>query len=479
MGRCKRPTFLRTDAGNAEMFAYESKDDLRYDHSRKRWFVWGGHWWIEDKDGLVYRRALSIARMRGQGLPGARDDEEREEERKWAFQSESRARLDAMVKLAESHHLLTDAGDGWDSDPMLLGVANGVIDLTTGALRDGRQADRITLHMDLNFDPGAKSPRWEQFLREVFRGDEALIGFVQQAVGYNLTGLTSEQCLFLCYGTGANGKSTFLEVLRHIWGGYGYNLPFSAFELKARSAISNDIAAIAGKRLVTALETNESVQLNEARIKALTGCDPITARYLYREYAVFPPTAKLWLAFNHLPDAADDSHGFWRRIRLIPFEQQFSGEQADKDLLAKLKAEAPGILNWALKGLRMYQQTGLSAPPAVVAASDAYRQESDRLEYFFDEQCEIAASAQIAAGVLWTDYLLWARDHEEGRPLSRKAFSGRLAAKGFRKVRRGHDGTWTWLGICLRRSDGGQQHPPGVAPRPADGCGRENPIVVS
>jgi putative DNA primase/helicase len=461
------------------MFAHESKDDLRYDHSRKRWLVWGGHWWLEDRDGLVHRRALSIARMRGQGLPGARDDEEREEERKWAIGSESRARLDAMVKLAESAYPLADAGDGWDSDPMLLGVGNGVIDLRTGVLRKGRPADRITLHMDLNFDPHAESPRWEQFLREVFCGDEALIEFVQQAVGYNLTGLTSEQCLFLCYGTGANGKSTFLEVLRHIWGGYGYNLPFSAFELKARSAISNDIAAIAGKRLVTALETNESVQLNEARIKALTGCDPITARYLYREYAVFPPTAKLWLAFNHLPDAADDSHGFWRRIRLIPFEQQFTGEQADKDLLAKLKAEAPGILNWALKGLRKYKQTGLSVPPAVVAASDTYRKESDRLEDFIEERCVVAESAQVEAAALWTEYLLWVEDNLERTPLDRKGFTRRLEAKGFKKVRCGHNRDWTWVGICVSVYGSGQPLPPSSAPRPADGCGRENPIVVS
>src|SRR5207245_408700 len=182
--------------------------------------------------------------------------EEKEKEIAWALASESRAHLDAMIYLARSKDPVADSGEGWDSDPMLLGVANGVVDLRSGKVRSGQPSDKITLHTNINFDRTASCPRWFLFLSEVFGGDEAVIEYVQRAVGYCLSGDVREQCLFLLYGIGANGKSTLLRILLDLFGTYGFNLLFSAFELKARSAIPNDIASIAGKRLVTAIETD-------------------------------------------------------------------------------------------------------------------------------------------------------------------------------------------------------------------------------
>ena len=168
-----------------------------------------------------------------------------------------------------------------------------------------------------------RAPRFDRFLKEVFGDDTDLIGYIQRAVGYSLTGATAEQCFFCCYGDGANGKSTFLNAIRNVVGGYGCNLPFSAFELEARASIPNDVATLPGRRFVTAIETAESSQLNAARIKALTGSDPITARLLHREFFTFEPVSKFWLAFNHRPVVTDDSHGFWRRVHLIPFLRRF------------------------------------------------------------------------------------------------------------------------------------------------------------
>jgi putative DNA primase/helicase len=244
-----------------------------------------------------------------------------------------------------------------------------------------------------------------------------------------------------------------------VWSDYAFNLPFSAFELKARSSIPNDIAAIEGKRLVTAVETNESAQLNEARIKMLTGCDPITARPLYCEYFVFPPTGKFWLAFNHLPEVMDDSHGLWRRIRLIPFLQRFDGNAADKELLAKLLAEAPGILAWAVQGCLKWQAEGMSSPPTIQEKTDVYRRESDPLEDFIVERCLVAPSARVTAAALWDAYLYWANDNMERAPLDRKGFSRRLEDKGFKKARQGHARDWTWLGIALKIENRGFQDP--------------------
>ena len=332
------------------------------------------------------------------------------------------------------------------------------------------------MHTDVVFDAGAVCPAWLRFLDDIFGADRELIGYVRRAVGYCLTGDTTEQVMFLCHGSGANGKTTFLDVLRHVFGDYAYNLPFSTFELKARSAIPNDVAALPRRRFVTALETNESAPLNEARLKLLTGCDPVYARKLYHEFFTFIPTAKFWLAANHRPAVADDSPGFWRRIRLIPFLQQFVGDRADKNLLCKLKTEAPGILRWAVDGCLAWQRDGLGLPAVVQAASQAYREENDHIGEFLDDCCLVAPDAFVSAAALWDSYLGWATNNQD-RPVDRKVLSARLEGKGYRKKRAGHERTWTWFGLCLEPPK--LPHSPPAVGIGADGCGRVNPIVAS
>jgi putative DNA primase/helicase len=364
----RKQGFPRTDAGNAEFFAHLYKDQLRYDFGRGRWLLWAKHWWVEDRCETVLQLAKEAARMRYRLRLSASDDaDETQKETEWASGSESRSRLEAALKIARSERLLATSGDEWDSDPWLLGVGNGVVNLRNGKLRDGQRSDLLTMHTDVVFDPRAACSRWVRFLDDIFGADRELIGYIQRVVGYCLTGDTTEQVTFLCHGAGANGKSTFLNVVRHVLGDYAYDLPSSTFELKARSANTNDIAALPKRRFVTSLETNEAAPLNEARLKLLTGCDPVSARKLYREFFSFIPTAKFWLATNHRPPVSDDSPGFWRRVRVILFLQQFVGQRADKDLVAKLKAEAPGILRWALEGCLEWQRQGLGLPAAVQA----------------------------------------------------------------------------------------------------------------
>jgi len=448
MGKKKMlPKFAMTDAGNAELFAHVSKDDLRYDHKQHRWLVWSGQWWSIAAGGAIMRRAKDAARIRAdaaQCLGG----EEKDAETSWALNSESLARLEAMVKLAQGEAPLADSGEDWDSDSMLLGVANGVIDLHTGSLRDGRPEDKITLHSDIIYDSNALCPRFTAFINEVFDGDGDLIEFIQRAIGYCLTGDTREQCLFACHGGGSNGKSTLLEVIRFMLGGYAYNLPFSAFELDKRSSIPNDLAPLPGKRFVTAIETNESAQLNEGRIKLLTGCDPISARFMRREFFTFVPVGKYWLSFNNAPMVMDYSHGFWRRVRIIPFRKQFDGNAVDDKLLEKLKAEAPGILNLAVQGCLKCQESGLGIPPAIREATQAYREESDPLADFIEEYCVTGSEESVEVGILREKYIGWTSDNFE-RSIPRKDFTKRLEAKGFKKKKHGKNGTWTWFGIGL------------------------------
>ncbi|HEX3355168.1 MAG TPA: phage/plasmid primase, P4 family [Terriglobales bacterium] len=443
----KKKTFPRTDSGNAELFSQHYQEKLRYDHKHERWLTWREHWWAEDGVESVVQMAKNAARLRLQASVNFGDDESRKKEQEWAKSSESRAKIEAVLKLARSERLLADPGSDWDSEAYLLGVMNGVVDLKAGQLRAGKQSDKITLHTDVAFDPEAKAPRWEQFIDEIFQGDDELIDYIHRAAGYAITGATNEQCLFLCPGLGSNGKSTFLQTIHSALGDYARNLPFSAFELRSRAAIPSEIAGLVGRRFVTAIETDESAALNEARIKALTGCDPITARFLYGEWFTFSPVAKFWLAFNNKPQVTDDSHGFWRRVRLIPFDRQFRPEEADQTLLATLRAELLGVLAWLVRGCLKWQAEGLEPPQRVQDNTEAYRVDSDPLADYLAEKCVFDPSARIDTGTLYIDYTEWAKANGEVI-LSKNAFSRRLQARGLKKIRAGHYRTWTWLGIC-------------------------------
>lgn len=423
--------FPLTDAGNAELFAAVFGPDVRYDHRRGRWLLWSGHHWREDCDGEIYRLAKEAARLRYESVKEIADAEQKQRVAKWAIASESRTRLEASLALTRNERPIAEPGDAWDANPWLVGVENGVVDLRTGELRQGEREDRITKTIPVHFDPDQDCPRWQQFLAEVFCGDGPLISFIHRAIGYSLTGSVTEQVLFVCYGYGANGKSVFLNVLRQVLGDYALNLPFSALELSQRSSIPNDIAGLVGRRLATSSETNEATRVNEARIKSLTGGDPITARFLYCEPFTFQPTAKFWLAMNHLPAVQDDSHGYWRRLRVVPFQRTFDQEAADPELTAKLREELPGILAWAVRGCLEWQRDGLSTPAAVLTATDSYREEADDFRRFLADRCVLREDGTASSSELYLEYFGWCE--AEGIPqaerLSAKALGSRLSAK--------------------------------------------------
>ena len=402
--------YNRTEAGNAELFAAEYAATFRYDHRRKRWLRWAGHWWEPDTDGESRRCALAIARLRYAMAPSLypEDLKEREAEAKWAIGSESRARLEALLTLAQNVHPLADVGDQWDTNPDLFGVENGVVELPTGRLRSGRPEDRVTMHTSLIYDPKARCDRWLRFLNEVFSGQDDLIAWIQRAVGYSLTGHTKEQLHFFSWGAGENGKSRFLTALRDVAGDYGADTGFATLEHNANQTIPADLAALQGKRFVTASETSESSRLNEARMKLLAGADAITARHLFGEFFTFKPSAKFWLAMNHKPKVMDDSHGFWRKIRMIPFLENFSG-RADKDLEETLQREYTGILAWAVTGAVQWYTQGLDPMPVIVEdATKAYRNESDPLAGFIETCCVLGAEYRIQAQEFYQAYTTWA-----------------------------------------------------------------------
>lgn len=437
--------FALSDTGNAEMFATQHGDVVRCDHRRDRFLLWGGHRWIPDADAAVERLAKETIRRRQELAFSESDPDKRKAALVWTLKSESRQRREAMLALARSERPIADAGDAWDRDPWLLGVPNGVIDLQTGTLRDGHPDDRITLAAGVPFEPDATAPLWERTVLEIVDGDADLAAHVQKAFGYSLTGITSEQCAWVCHGSGANGKGTLLNAFRYVVGDYGFQAPFSTV-LTRRDTATNDLAALEGRRFVLASEANDGVRLDEARIKSLTGSDPITARFLYSEFFEFVPVAKFWLAVNHRPVVRDDSHAFWRRMRLLPFLRTFD---VNPTLADDLKAEAPGILAWAVRGCLLWQAEGLGAPAAVVAATQAYRMDSDLLGDFLAETCTLDPDGSIAAADFYRAYGTWAGQHGLGeRERLTPTMFGRKVSERFKKTRGGRG--VTYQGVVTR-----------------------------
>ena len=397
--------FPNTDSGNAEYFADRHGHELRYDHQRGRWLHWSPPIWTPDADARVRRLAKAAMRQRFRDTEHLDDLDARKQAARWAITSESRPRLDALLYLAQAEEPTADAGTGWDSDPFLIACPNGVVDLKTGRLRAGRPADQLTMQTTVPFDPTATCPRFEQFLVEVFAGDRDLIAYLHRVVGYGLTGDTSEQCFWMPYGAGSNGKSTLLRVLTRVLGSYAYTAPFSTFMKDHRPSISNDLAALAGRRFVCASEADENARLNEGRLKSLTGGDEITARFLNHEFFTYTPRLKLWLAVNHRPVVKDDSHGMWRRVRVIPFTQRFT---VNPTLESKLFAEAHGILAWAVRGCLLWLAEGLQTPSTVLAATTDYEVDSDPLSDFLSAACTTSPEAEVGASELFKHYTSWA-----------------------------------------------------------------------
>lgn len=443
----KRKT-IRTDVTNAERICELFGDNLRYDHKRQRWLVWDGNIWRPDVDGEVNRLAIESARMQYKEAENIEDYQERLAAAKWAISSEAKSKLDAAIGILKNLKPIADDGENWDSDPMLLACRNGIIDLTTGKLRPGRQEDRITMQVQLDYDPKAKYDRWKQFILEVFGGDKEIIRFVFKALGYSITGLVREQAAFFCYGQGRNGKSKLFTAVSEVLGDYSYIAPASLLQRSYQNNSTNDVASTENKRFLISAEALSTGKINEQRLKAWTGGDKETARYLYKEYFSFQPTVKIWLFLNHKPGVEDDGYGFWRRIRLIPFEQKFVGENDDKALGEKLRAEYQGILAWLVKGCLLWQKEGLEAPEAVIAATKDYQTENDILAEFIFDTC-IEGEGRVKASVLYNKYKEWTDEQSLSSRedvLTSRKFGLRMTDK-FKKEH-DRDG-WYYVGISI------------------------------
>jgi putative DNA primase/helicase len=244
--------------------------------------------------------------------------------------------------------------------------------------------------------------------------------------------------MFILHGTGANGKSTLLGIIKTLLADYAKNCQPDTLTTSRTNGVDNDLARLRGARFVTSIESDEGRRLAEARIKQLTGGDTVTARFLFHEHFEFVPTFKMWLATNHKPEIRGGDEAIWRRLLLIPFNIQIPKPERDLDLPEKLKEELPGILAWAVRGCQRWNSVGLKPPKEVIAATSEYRNEEDRLTAFIDQRCETGAHKKDAAGELYKAYKEWALENGE-EPLTSTAFGRRLDEKGY-GMKRGRKG---------------------------------------
>jgi putative DNA primase/helicase len=341
-------------------------------------------------------------------------------------------RIMAMLKLAVSEPEMATTDKELDSDPYKLGVGNGVVDLHSGLRYFNQPEFKVTRYCNADFVEDAPCPRWIAFLNQIFQEDEETIESVQRLLGYTLTGLVTEEALVICYGHGSNGKSVFSNVIHNILGGYATTSPPSLLTARKADDTSprNDLAALAGARYVSINELQAGDRLDEQVVKILAGREPISARFLHREYFEYMPNFTAWLRTNHKPIITGGDDGIWRRLVVLAFRRKFDGYEKDPDLERKLLEERDGILQWMIQGTSKYLKDGLKLSPRILQENATYRKDSDLIGEFLEDAMEVDPTAKINQQTAYMAWKQWCDDNGF-RVSSKKSFTQRLAERGY------------------------------------------------
>lgn len=443
--------YPRTDLGNSQRFVLRHGLNCRYIPSFKSWFVWDGSRWQRDDLGLVRELAKDTATRIYDEAGMAAGNVEQTELYKWAIGSQARSKIDAMIDLAKS--ALAISPDELDTNPDQINLQNGTLDLRTFEFLAARRNDLITKITGCAYNPAATCPTWDCFLNQIMDGNKNLIGFLQRAAGYSLTGHTGERMIFLCHGTGANGKSTFLNTLLAVLGEYGLSVESGTFCVSRNEGVRNDLAALKGARFVSATEAGKGKRLDESLIKQLSGgSDKIRARFLFQEYFEFRPSCKIFWAFNSAPRITDSTESIWARVKMIPFSVVIPEAERDTRLLEKLLKESAGIVNWMIAGLREYQRIGLAEPAEVHDATQQYREDQDLLADFLKDNCVIEPTAKCGATDLYNAYTQWhswQAPDEKVKP--QRSFGFEMSDHGFKRDKDRDTKLRIYLGIRLKK----------------------------
>jgi putative DNA primase/helicase len=440
---------LHTDVGNARRLAVAYGEVLRYVPAWKAWLIWDESRWVRDDYISLEMRAKDVIRKYFKKAIGNRGEERDDDAVKHALRSERRERIRAMVELAKSEPGMCVEADQLDKDPLLLNCENGTIDLRTGELREHRKDDYITKKAPVVFDPKARDPLWEEHIRHVTRGNTDLAEYLQRLGGYFLTGLTDEEIILLFLGGSGTGKTTHLEALKAMMGDYAATADFETFLQSNQSrGPRNDLARLAGTRLVCASEVPAGRRFDEVTVKQLTGGDMVTARFLHQEHFEYRPQFKICLAANHRPAVRDDDPAIWRRLKVVPFDHAV--QKPDKKRKAHFQnplGAGQAILAWSVEGALKWRKDGLQEPNIVREAIQEYRSETEVFSQFVGDCC-VEGSEQWAPSIqLISRYQGWSHTNGYKFPYGPARFRVVLRQRGHIPEKRG--GVRGWKGIGL------------------------------
>lgn len=410
----------------AQEFAASSLGNWIFNHTVGKWLCWDGQRYAQDETGIARNAVRELAVQLGGGRP----------------QSSSRGFVQGAEGFARDLPEIAVTAAALDAWPFLLATPAGTVDLKSGKLREAAREDRLTLMA--GFAPEEGTPTlWLHFLDEALSGDRETIRFLQKWCGYCLTGDTTEQAMVFLYGAGGNGKSVFINVLASILGDFARTASMDTFTAAKGERHSTSLAMLHGARLVSASETGQGQQWDEVRVKAVTGGEPITARFMRQDDFTYRPTFKLLVASNHLPRLSDCGEAMRRRLNIVPFTVKPA--QPDFRLEEKLRAESGKIFQWMIEGCMVWQREGLGKPASVRTATSDYFAEQDSFGTWLLEDCRIAAGLSEASSSLFACWSEFARGRGED-PGSAVAFASRMSAAGFSKARR--SGGVFWVGVC-------------------------------
>ena len=423
------------DILNGRLFAEANRGRLLFIYETNDVLIFTPEGWIRAPDGEAVNAAKDVvAGITSEAEELLKNDPKSSKAKKLLKQaqySSTLQRVQAMIELAKSEPGMSVSLSSFDANPYVLGVQNGILDLRKGILQSVTPNTLVSKRANVIFDPMAICNLFDQFLLTV-QPDPDVRRLLQQLTGIWLTGFGNLQKLIFFYGLGANGKTTFIELMAWMLGDYSKRIATEMLMQHQRNpqGPSPDIVGLKGRRLIYCNEVEEGRRLAEARVKELTGGDTLSGRVPYAKKDItFQPSHKLVMVGNHRPEVHDTSHGMWRRMLMIPFNQVIPDNDQDPGLLDKLKQEGPGILNWALYGLTDYLKNRLQEPPSIRAANDAYRTDQDIVGEWLTDHCNVVAGAQTPKGDLYRAYRAWAQAHGH-KPLAQSRLTRKLSERG-------------------------------------------------
>ena len=444
-----------SDVGNAERLISLHGKDIKFNVNSGKWYVWNGVNWELDNSFKVENLYRTVLRRFQNAIPNINisDDEiatkkQQEKAKSFVLRNETDGKIKSVLNQAKTFKGINFMES--DKDDYLFNTPNGTINLRDLSQKKHDRKDLITQCSNYSFNrENDKCPNWIAFLNRIFCGDQELINYVQKAVGYSLTGDMSEQCLFMLWGGGANGKSTFVKALEDIMGTYAATIKGETLmEKNGQDGARGDLARLTNKRVVIASELQEGQVFNEPLLKVLSAGETLPVRFMYQEEFMLKPKFKLWIMTNKKPKVKGNDHGIWRRWRMIPFKYKFTEKEKDPNFYEeKLKPELEGILLWAITGYQMWKEQGFEAPKEVMEAVEDYKMDMDQVARFIEDCCKVGEGYECTGSAMYDEYINWCIAEGENYKMTNHKLARDLKEKGFVNKRDMNGKKWIGIGV--------------------------------